>query len=395
MQKKIILGTIGILVLASAVGGYIFRGQIREIAAKIKHSSSPVECKTGVTEVNSLYDFKYCKVREKSVVIFEPNPYHHECLPGYTKYFTDLGYNVDTLIVDGNQDSMAFFEPHDNVRIFTYDNLDQIKSNSKSIKERFNKYDYILVHTTDPGKKDLYESLGVYDTEKSLFIAHDTNMVKNMGMEKYFDENRVLTLGNFEDGLQVNPHYFGEFEQKNKNAKTRFFITSTSGRKYEYLVEAAKTLKKEGENFEIVVVGRSSDFTAKNIPENLKENFVFKHGLPYKEMYEEVQNSDYVIITLDPENENDNAFKKLRMTGSAQLAYGFLKPMIINKEFAENYRASNKIGFIYEKSTFTDIMRQATQLNEREYKIKQNNLKAIAKEIYNVSFENLKAAMRI
>ncbi len=368
MRKKIILGTIGILVLASAVGGYIFRGQIREIAAKIKHSSSPVACKTGVTEVNSLYDFKYCKVREKSVVIFEPNPYHHECLPGYTKYFTDLGYNVDTLIIDGNQDSMAFFEPHDNVRIFTYENLDQIKSNSKSIKERFNKYDYVLIHSTDPSKKDLYESLGVYDNEKSLFIAHDTNIVKNMGMEKYFDENRVLTLGNFEDGLQVNPHYFGEFEQKNKNPKTRFFITSTTGRKYEYLVEAAKTLKKEGENFEILVVGRSSDFTAKNIPENLKENFVFKHGLPYKGMYEEVQNSDYVIITLDPENENDNAFKNLRMTGSSQLSYGFLKPMIIHKEFAENYRASNKIGFIYEKSNFTDIMRQATSLTQGNIK---------------------------
>ena len=69
--------------------------------------------------------------------------------------------------------------------------------------------------------------------------------------------------------------------------------------------------------------------------------------------------------------------------------------MIINKEFAENYRASNKTGFVYEKSNFTDIMRQATQLNAREYKIKQNNLKAIAKEIYNVSFENLKTALRI
>lgn len=395
MQKKVILGTIGALVLASAVGGYVFKDQIRDIAAKIKHSSSPVECKTGNTEVNSLYDFKYCKVKEKSVVIFEPNPYHHECLPGYTKYFTDLGYNVDTLIIDGNQDSMAFFEPQDNIRIFTYNNLDQIKSNSKNIRERFNKYDYILIHTTDPSKKDLYESLGVYDTEKSLFIAHDTNIVKNMGMQKYFDENRVLTLGNFKDGLQVNPHYFGEVEQRNKNEKTRFFITSTTGRKYEYLVAAAKALKKEGENFEIVVVGRSGDFTAKNIPENLKENFIFKHGLPYKEMYEEVQNSDYVIITLDPENENDNVFKNLRMTGSSQLAYGFLKPMIINKEFAESYRASNKIGFIYENSNFTDIMRQAVQLNAREYKIKQNNIKNIAKEIYNISLENLKTAMRI
>lgn len=395
MRKSLILGTIGTLILATAVGGYIFRYDIRDTIAKIKHSSSPVECKTGNSETNSLYDFKYCKVREKSVVIFEPNHYHHECLPGYTKYFTDLGYNVDTLIKGGNENSMAFFEPQDNLRIFTYDSLDHVKASSKILKERFNKYDYILIHTTDPDKKDLYTKLGVYDTEKSLFIAHDIDFLKNMGMQKYFDENRVLTLGNFKDGLQVNPHYFGEFKQKTKNEKTRFFITSTSGRKYENLVNAAETLKKEGEKFEIIVVGRSTDFTEKNIPEKLKENFIFKHGLPYKEMYKEVQNSDYIIIPLDPENESDNAFKNLRMTGSAQLAYGFLKPIIINKEFAGNYRASEKTGFIYENTNFTDIMRQAIKLDAKEYKIKQNNLKTVAKEIYQVSLENLKKAMRI
>lgn len=395
MRKSLILGTIGTLILATAVGGYIFRDPIRDTVGKIKHSSSPVQCKTGNSEVNSLYDFKYCTVREKSVVIFEPNSYHHECLPGYAKYFTDLGYNVDTLIIGGNENSMIYFEPQDNLRIFTYDSLEQINASCGILKERFNKYDYILIHTTDPGKKDLYTKLGVYDTEKSLFIAHDIDFLKNMGMQKYFDEKRVLTLGNFKDGLQVNPHYFGEFEQKTKNEKTRFFITSTAGRKYENLVEAAKTLKKEGEKFEIIVVGRSTDFTEKNIPEKLKENFVFKHGLPYKEMYEEVQNSDYIIIPLDPENENDNAFKNLRMTGSAQLAYGFLKPIIINKEFAGNYRASEKTGFTYENASFTDVMRQAVKLNAKEYKIKQNNMKTVAKEIYQVSLENLKTAMRI
>lgn len=395
MRKSLILGTIGTLILATAVGGYIFRDPIRDTVGKIKHSSSPVQCKTGNSEVNSLYDFKYCTVREKSVVIFEPNSYHHECLPGYAKYFTDLGYNVDTLIINGNENSMAYFEPQDNLRIFTYDSLEQINTSCGILKERFNKYDYILIHTTDPGKKDLYTKLGVYDTEKSLFIAHDIDFLKNMGMQKYFDEKRVLTLGNFKDGLQVNPHYFGEFEQKTKNEKTRFFITSTAGRKYENLVEAAETLKKEGEKFEIIVVGRSTDFTEKNIPEKLKKNFVFKHGLPYKEMYEEVQNSDYIIIPLDPENENDNAFKNLRMTGSAQLAYGFLKPIIINKEFAGNYRASEKTGFTYENASFTDVMRQAVKLNAKEYKIKQNNMKTVAKEIYQVSLENLKTAMRI
>ena len=34
------------------------------------------------------------KVPEKTVLLAEPNAFHGECLPGYVKYFRELGYKV-------------------------------------------------------------------------------------------------------------------------------------------------------------------------------------------------------------------------------------------------------------------------------------------------------------
>jgi hypothetical protein len=38
---------------------------------------------------------KSVKIHKKSVLIVEPHFEHGECLPGWTKYFQDLGYTVD------------------------------------------------------------------------------------------------------------------------------------------------------------------------------------------------------------------------------------------------------------------------------------------------------------
>ena len=45
----------------------------------------------------NLRKFLSDKVKEKSVLMVEPNPYHFELQPGFCKYFQDLGYNVDVI----------------------------------------------------------------------------------------------------------------------------------------------------------------------------------------------------------------------------------------------------------------------------------------------------------
>ena len=118
-------------------------------------------------------------------------------------------------------------------------------------------------------------------------------------------------------------------------------------------------IKAENLEFQVIVVGKWKIFTVKNISEKIKENFTFKYNISYSELYNEVNNSDFIIINLDPNNKNDKAFKTIRVTGSTQLVYGFLKPAIINTKFAPIYYFNQENSFIYENSNFTDTIRNA------------------------------------
>ena len=191
---------------------------------------------------------------------------------------------------------------------------------------------------------------------------------------KSFNSKKFKNFKNF----KLNPHYFGNICKRKKNKITRFFITSTIKRNYEYLISAAEMIKNENLEFQVIVVGKWKTFTVKNISEKIKDNFTFKYNISYYELYNEVNNSDFIIINLDPNNKNDNTFKTNRVTGSAQLVYGFLKPAIINTKFAPIYYFNQENSFIYENSNFTDTIRNAISLsklnmkNEQYQKMKEN-----------------------
>lgn len=346
--------------------------------------------------MNSFSSFLECKIENKTIVIFEPNIYHHERIPGYAKYFTDLGYNVDILIIKNFEDSLSLFDPKNRLRIFTYENLNQIKNNIEKINNCFLKYDYILINSTDKNKKDIYINLGVFDLKNSIFVAHNINFIKYLGKQNLFLRNKIITLGNLKKGIQVNPHYFGKIYLKNKNKKTKFFVVATGHRHYKYILNSVLLLKNEGLNFEIVVVGRNKILfnIKKDVPKNILNYFTFRHNISYYQMYEEINNSDYIIITLNPENKDKYKFKNLQVTGSAQLVYGFLKPAIIHEEFAEIYNMTYKDSFIY-NNNFTDVMREAIIFTNEKYKKKQNNLKTLSNKLYNLSLENLKKILKI
>ena len=67
-------------------------------------------------------------------------------------------------------------------------------------------------------------------------------------------------------------------------------------------------IKAENLEFQVIVVGKWKTFTAKNISEKIKENFTFKYNISYSELYNEVNNSDFIIINLDPNNNQSYTF---------------------------------------------------------------------------------------
>jgi hypothetical protein len=157
-------------------------------------------------------------------------------------------------------------------------------NDSENLSSIIKQYNYVLVESTDKRQKQLYNKLGLLNINNSIFVFHE---IKNAGtnFSKYFSQNRIWTLGNISNGLEVNPHYFGNIKIKEKNNITRFFLTSTINRNYEPLIESVNKLIKDNFNFEIVVTGRSYTFNQTKIPKTASNKFIFKHKVEYSELY--------------------------------------------------------------------------------------------------------------
>ena len=87
----------------------------------------------------------------------------------------------------------------------------------------------------------------------------------------------------------------------------------------------------------------------------MNDTFLFNLGVSYTKLYKAVESSDFIIIPLDPNNRYDDIFKNSKVTGSLQLMLGFLKPVIINQEFAFSYNL-NKKNTIFKTSYKSELI---------------------------------------
>ena len=339
-------------------------------------------------ETKSFKELFNSNIKKHSILIFEPNKYHHECSPGFSKYFIDLGYNVDLLIHRNGIDSFYLFDGTKNIRLFIFKNLKHIQRKTKKLSRIMKKYDFVLVQSTDQKRKDLYINLKFLKRNNTIFVFHEITFAERI-YSKYFNGNRIWTLGNMSKGKQVNPHYFGNIKIRELNSKTRFFMTSTAHRSYYYLIETVMKLYENNFSFEIIITGRSKRFLKQKIPECLHKIFKFKSKVSFLELYRDIESSDFIIIPLDPKSKNDNLYKTTKVTGSMQLVLGFLKPALINKKFSDFYNLNNKNSLIYNNHNLYDVMKKAINMNNKEDKILQSNLYKLENKIYNASIDNI------
>ena len=255
--------------------------------------------------------------------------------------------------------------------------------------------DYLLIETANPNLFKLYKSLNLLNINHSFFVFHHLEYLISIPSYCILKKTQIWTLGNFTNYTQVNPHYFGKIILRNKNNITRFFITSTVKRNYKYLISAVEKLKEENLEFNVVVVGKWTTFTYHNISSKVIDKFKFKYNISYSELYNEVNNSDYIIINLDQNSKKDVAFKKTRISGSVQLTYGFLKPAIINKGFGNIYNLNSENSFVYDDNNIIESMRDAIKLGNEHYKKMQNNLMISSKRVYDYSLLNVKNSLNI
>src|SRR5699024_1247453 len=115
----------------------------------------------------------------------------------------------------------------------------------------------------------------------------------------------------------------------------------------------------------------------------------------YPTLYSEVNNADFFLPLLDPENPDHDRYIKDGTSGSFQLIYGFAKPCLINKKFAGVHGFDSENSIVYEKnSDLPQAMADAINMSKEEYENKQTKLKELASDIYKKSLENLRGLLK-
>jgi len=346
-------------------------------------------------EIFNIKQFFNITIRTNSILIFEKNHYHYECTPGFTKYFLDLGFNVDIIMTKNGNESFIFFEPTKKLRFFILDDKKYYRSDEfiGKFREIFNKYLAVLVQTMNRGFKYFYNNSNLLKGKNSIFVYH---FFLEMPYIDFHNKIRSWTLLNFTNlALEVNPHYFGKIRRRDKNKITRFFIVSTGNRNYDQLISACDILKNESYQFQVVVTGRSQTLNPQRISKNIKDKFLFNLYISYYNLLKLIETIDFIIITLNRKIPNDNTYNYVRSTGSAQISYGYLKPCLINIDFTKIYGMNNENSIIFNnsKNSLYFAMREAIMMTNEEYKKKQYNLKKTADTIYQISKNNVKTTI--
>lgn len=342
------------------------------------------------------YDFKSLP---KSVLVIEPNPYHGEILPGFVKYFQDLGYNVDIFMRLENYLENPFVRYTNNPPRMFFGTASVIRDWVNSLHG--DEYEYVFLSSS--AFWNMPEYYGAYldflgQEPKSrhglILIEHNTNpcLVEYNELD-LLKSGRVFALLKHDNVPMLNPHYFGPIINHRLNKKTIEFVAVgiRGSLSEEMLTKTTKYLIDNGyKNFVIKIIGKGT----LEIPQDLEKYIRFLGRLNYKEMFDTVNNADFLLALLDSGNPVfDRFLTKSAVTGSLQLSLGFNIPMIIEKAFADLYDLNDTNAILYKKNELYSAMKNTLDMPHEKYNKMKNNLANLSTKIYQESKVNLSKAM--
>ena len=335
-------------------------------------------------------------VRKNSVLVVEPNDCHYEVMPGFIKYFQDLGYKTDIVVREKSAaDFLHGIFPSD--RIFY---LTETAVQSLVADDKIRQYEYLLLTSsvkytgTLPGDSPLQPSVTDYfkdiafDFDKIIFVQHH--------MERSLNSNKQIALADLknkysENFYMVNPHYFGKVKITPKNEDvTKFIVVGNIvpwRKNYSLLLDAVRDLATKTKNFKVILVGGGGSL---EIAEDIAGFFDVRGRLSYPDMFRAMEEADFFLCLLDPENPEHERYVTMGTSGSFQLIYGFAKPCLIHKYFADAYDFDNDNALVYDNNgDLSRLMAKAVAMNAKEYENVQQGLQRKEEAIYKLSLENL------
>jgi len=347
-----------------------------------------------VRDLLTAWRFKKARVAPRTVLLIELNPCHGEVLPGLIEYFRQLNFNVDLLLNTFVADEQPFVRMHEgSYRLFT------AKPTTFPIflKEiTLKRYACVVVATTkyydrlenDPAVTHKFPELATHPN--LLCVEHDLADVGCFHEEALLQSNRLITLGRFAQGIMVNPHAFGQVTITPKGTPARFLVVGFLGlsRDSSGLIQSLLEVQKVTPNFEVVIIG----FGTLEIPAALIGQVKHIGRVSFKTLFEEVERASFILALLNPGTPEHERYRKTSVTGTAQLSYGFRKPVLIHQAFASTYGFTRSNALIYEND-LTGAMVSAVQMSQETYARMQGDLGRLADALKMESLSNLQQSV--
>ena len=292
-------------------------------------------------------------IRENSVLIVETNTCHYEVIPGYAKYFSELGYNVDVAVYDGGQlDFLCEAVP--TVRVFTL------------------------------GEKDMDKLLGAAPIRAYHYILFSSAIKYVDGVEVNSPKMPLVTSYYHNIAADQKKMIFVQHHMERQGINRR--------KNYELLLSTVRRLATSGKKFKVTLVGSGDNLV---FDEEIAPYFDMRGRLSYKEMFTAMEEADFFLCLLDPENPAHERYISTGTSGSFQLIYGFAKPCLIQKKFADAYAFDNGNSLVYgTNGELAETMLKAVDMPAAEYGEIQARLMLKAEDIRRRSLENLKKVLR-
>ncbi len=340
--------------------------------------------------------FNLKKIRPNSVLLIEFNNCHGEVISALCPYFEKLGYNIDILAHYKLFKEKAFCRLHNkNIQTFECGIASyQWFIDSKKIHQ----YKHIVLcssafyffpsDNTWPTTLPKFEKAGLFP----FVIEHELNDIKHYHEEKYLLTNHLITLGKFNQGTFVNPHYFGKIVPHNKNTLTTFICVGAiekTRKNHELLFKSVQNLIKFDKNFKVIIIGKGK---LENLPEDIRPYFVITGRLDFPNMFKYLDQADFFLPLLDPDKKDHERYITTGVTGSAQLIYGFSKVPVLHPKFAPFYQFDENNAIL--TTNLADGMKKAIQMSADEYQQKQSALTDLAQKLENESLHNLKEILK-
>ncbi len=339
----------------------------------------------------------YGDTEQNSVLLVEPNPYHGEIIPGYVRYFQELGYTVDVMCRYENLEENPFAIYPNPPRIFA-GTADMLRD--WLLKLKGTEYKYIFL--TSSAFWNLPEFYGAYLNflGREPYAEHGIIMVEHNAVPclleyneyKYLKENRLFALTENNGIPRVNPHYFGPVSVHKLNKRKIFVAVGIrGGLSRQTIINTVMQLRAHGHtDFIIEIIGKGNF----KVPNQIRTNVQFLGRLNYQDMYDHVAGADFILGLLDPGNPIYDRFKnKTSTSGSLQLSLGFGTPMIIASEFAKPVGLNSTNAIVYTNNELTGAIETALVIRDHEYKQMQSELAKLEKCVHEESLKNLKQAL--